>query len=756
MSKRIGEISSNRFYRDVRRHRNQILNEIFGGDINDVAGVADVADVVAADDAVVNADIDDVAVNADNVVENVVINADVPDVARVASPGSPNHADNNDANLMGIVDYEVDDPDDDYDPNELLENILNFENDNVQVPGNISPIHSSSSEDDNLENNDPEAFKSKLAVFIKKSTLSRALSNELLKLLRENGHPELPKTRETLLGTPRFSIHPRPCGTGEYYHFGLEKSLVRCNYQFLIDEENVHIDIGIDGLSLAKSSKLKIWPISGAFVNKPNISPFLIGAYKGSSDPDSINSFLFDLVEELKVCYENGIKVTPNQIIKPFSIRAFICDTPARSFVTGCVGHNAYYGCSKCDQHGVYMNKTTYSTVRENSRTDVTFFNREQPEHHKEQFRNELTLLETVNIGMVSQFPLDVMHAIDSGLMKRMLESILHGPCNLLRLRNDAKYLMDAVNLRMISYIPTEFERKPRSLITELPRFKAVEFRLFLLYTGITLFYFFLTSKSNLKFVIIGIVILKDYVGPDVYNHFLLLFVAIRSLACPATCIENADFADELLQRFIAEYPHVYDPTELVFNVHAALHLVECVRQFGPIYGFSAYRFENYMREIRKYVKKPNKILQQIHNRLFETNFLNVQSVNMGFGERILDNDVFPGCHTSYKSFKFNSFIIKNNLRDSCCMISGVPVEVQGFGIVNNVNVLFAKPFLNLENFFVEPVESMNTLGIMLVDAPAPDDEIFTYKVEDVDYKLVRLPYKDRFVIIPMLHHLTE
>lgn len=496
MSKRIGEISSNRFYRDVRRRQNQILNEIFGGDINDVAGVADI--VVAVDDAVVNADIDDVAVNAevDNVVvnadvENVVVNADVPDVAGDASPGSPNHADNNDADLMAIVDYEVDDPDDDYDPNELLENILDFENDNVEVPGNISPIHSSASEDGDYENNEPESFKSKLAVFVKKSTLSRQLTNELLKLLRENGHPEIPKTRETLLGTPRFSIHPRPCGEGEYYHFGLEKCLTRCNYKFLIDEENVQIDIGIDGLSLAKSSKLKIWPISGAFVNKPNISPFLIGAYKGYSDPGNINCFLFDFVEELKVCYENGIKVTPNQIIKPISIRAFICDTPARSFVTGCVGHNAFYGCSKCDQHGVYMNKTTYSTTRENSRTDVSFYNREQPEHHKQQFRNELTLLETVNIGMVSQFPLDVMHAIDSGLMKRMLESILHGPCNLLHLRNDGKHLMDAVNLRMISYIPSEFERKPRSLLTELPRFKAVEFRLFLLYTGMTLFYFF-------------------------------------------------------------------------------------------------------------------------------------------------------------------------------------------------------------------------------------------------------------------------
>lgn len=234
----------------------------------------------------------------------------------------------------------------------------------------------------------------------------------------------------------------------------------------------------------------------------------------------------------------------------------------------------------------------------------------------------------------------------------------------------------------------------------------------------------------------------------------------MRILACPTSCIENAEFADELLKRFVADYPRVYHPTEVVFNVHAALHLVECVRQFGPIYGFSAYRFENYMREIRKYVKKPNKILQQIHNRLSETNTLNVKSANVGFAERILDNDVFPGCNTSYKSFKFSSFLLKNNLRDSCCMISGIPVEIKGFGSINNINVVFGKPFLNMESFFIEPLDSMTCLGIIVVDAPAPRAEILTYQVDDVDYKLVRLPYivedRERFVLIPMLHHLND
>lgn len=252
-----------------------------------------------------------------------------------------------------------------------------------------------------------------------------------------------------------------------------------------------------------------------------------------------------------------------------------------------------------------------------------------------------------------------------------------------------------------------------------------------------------------------GCVVLKDFVSPDLYSHYLLLFTAIRTLASPSTCLANSDFADELLKQFVFDYARIYDPSEIVFNVHAILHLVECVRQFGALYSFSAYRFENYMREIKKHIKSPSKILQQMFNRLAETNIINQKREHIGFVGRDFDSDIFPGCNTSYKSFQFDSFILKKNLKDSCCMtIDGTPIEVQGFGIQNGEKVLFAKHFLNMENFFTQPVESMSNLGVMLVDPPG--EEIFTHKVTDVDYKLIRLPYQTRFVIMPMIHHLRE
>lgn len=147
------------------------------------------------------------------------------------------------------------------------------------------------------------------------------------------------------------------------------------------------------------------------------------------------------------------------------------------------------------------------------------------------------------------------------------------------------------------------------------------------------------------------------------------------------------------------------------------------------------------MREIKKYIKKPSKPLQQMFNRLAETDIINKNTVYTGFIGRPWDHDIFPGCNTSYRAFKFNSFILKNNLKDSCCMIAGIPIEVQGFGRIDNNNVLFAKKFLNQESFFTHPVDSMD-FGIMLVDSPGPEDETFIYNVEDVDFKLVRLPYR--------------
>lgn len=94
---------------------------------------------------------------------------------------------------------------------------------------------------------------------------------------------------------------------------------------------------------------------------------------------------------------------------------------------------------------------------------------------------------------------------------------------------------------------------------------------------------------------------------------------------------------------------------------------------------------------------------------------------------------------------------MKNNVRDSCCMLhSGDAIEVHGFIQHDGESFVLAKKFTNPECFFEAPVNSASTLGIILVSQPS--QELFAFKTEEVNYKLMRLPYKDQFVLIPMLH----
>lgn len=397
-------------------------------------------------------------------------------------------------------------------------------------------------------NEDGNSFIKKLARLVIKYRMTREATNELLRLLKEAGHNELPITRETLLHTPSTPIIPRHCYPGEYFHVGLRKCLKRCNFSFLENMETVELDINIDGLSIAKSSKLKMWPILGSFPNQLNISPFVIGAYVGYADPGSIEDFLKEYVEELLEILQNGAEVTRQLIRKRIRIRAYICDAPARAFLCSVLPHQAMLGCNKCEQRCIRTleGKKAFLTTSGELRTDDSFRDRRQVEYHKEDFVQRLTPLEVLGTGMVSQVVNDPMHLIDEGVFAKIMECIFFGPFRSVYLQNNAKQLMDNIYISFSSYVPCEFERRTRSILNEFSRFKANEFRFWGLYGGF--------------------IQIKDYVGARAYQHFLKLFVAMRLLSCRSTHIINADYAEMLLQQFVAEYPTIFD--DLVISIY--------------------------------------------------------------------------------------------------------------------------------------------------------------------------------------------
>lgn len=133
-----------------------------------------------------------------------------------------------------------------------------------------------------------------------------------------------------------------------------------------------------------------------------------VGIFEGKNKPLDNNEFLKPTVTEMCNLMANGFTWRD----KCFEIRmgAFICDAAVRAFVLGVKNHNGYNACSKCTQKGEYLNKRViYGVENCDLRTDLSFRNRVNPEHHNKV--NEL-VLETMNFDIVENFALDYMHVV--------------------------------------------------------------------------------------------------------------------------------------------------------------------------------------------------------------------------------------------------------------------------------------------------------------------------------------------------------
>ena len=137
--------------------------------------------------------------------------------------------------------------------------------------------------------------------------------------------------------------------------------------------------------------------------------------------------------------------------------------------------------------------------------------------------------------------------------------------------------LVELISGRLLSItncVPREFSRKPRSL-SELSRWKATEFRKFLLYTGP--------------------IILKGILYDNLYNHFLILHLAIRISSSQEHEKYYNRYARDLLLNFVETNRMLYGDSFVFYNVHSLIHLAgDCV-EFGTVDSFSYFEFDNHL-----------------------------------------------------------------------------------------------------------------------------------------------------------------
>lgn len=259
----------------------------------------------------------------------------------------------------------------------------------------------------------------------------------------------------------------------------------------------------------------------------------------------------------------------------------------------GTVNFNGKHGCQKCEVSGEFRNRMSFPTLNATLRTDHSFRDRKQLEHHKDR-----SILEDLPINMIDNFPVsDALHLIEHGVMKKLLSLWIKGATLCI-----AKFKkQDIQNLDKMLYeankqMPSDIHRAVRG-ISYWKYWKGTEFRTFLLY--------------------IGVVILKDHLPSENYDNFLLFFCAVRICSCEKYT-EIARLSEALFCEFVQNFGLIYGNDHIVSNVHNLIHVYSDVKLFGNLNTLSAYRFENCLRHLKLRVQTQDAPLEQIARRIIE------------------------------------------------------------------------------------------------------------------------------------------
>ncbi|XP_065662938.1 uncharacterized protein LOC136085550 [Hydra vulgaris] len=558
---------------------------------------------------------------------------------------------------------------------------------------------SCSSEGDANEHN--KSLQDLLATWSVKHNIRHTALSDLLVILGR--YHSLPKDARTVLKTkkladiiPMYDIHNN---CGKYVYLGLEKQLIK-----LLESANkvttcgdccLKLQFSIDELPLFKSSAKQFWPIlCSVNYDGTTYKPFVVSLFCGNSKPSTAEVFLSDFVAEVKKLKDHGF-VTAGSFFT-IAVNAFICDAPARAFVKGITSHNGYYGCERCFQVGEYVQRrVTFPEFNAEKRTDTSFINRQQKQHHQ---KNIISSLLELNIGHVSQFPLEYMHLVCLGATRKLLLYWLRGSRNVKISVGNADTISNNM-ISLVNCIPCEFSRKPRSL-KEISRWKATEFRLFLCY--------------------VGPVVLKNHLPSNIYHHFMLLNVAISILANPDTSNNYCNYAEKLLKIFVKELSSLYGDSSLSYTMHSLIHICDDVRLFGTLDNYSAFPFENMLGSLKKMVRTGRFPLRQLCQRLSEQSFVfsdEPPSLKPSLCKTHHHGPTLTFTGIQYKQLNFAGCFFSTENANRCALLNDGKVIVICNIIDSEHNgiIIICRIFKTMKNLYSYPCES-SKLNVFKVD----------------------------------------
>lgn len=593
---------------------------------------------------------------------------------------------------------------------------------------------------ENQKNNDDSnhMFETDLHDWATSFKINLNAFSSLLTLLSKHTQFKLPKDARTFLKTPQCTDISR-IENGEYCHFGLKNAIERIikkRWDRNCSSHEIELLICTDGAPIGSSSTQNLWPIMCCDTIIKQVE--IIGIYSGEGKPKNCNEFLEQFVNEAVILVNNGILY--NTIQYTVRIRGIICDAPAKAYVLNVKCHSGYSSCSKCLIHGEYINGTICFPITKNEIILRNDFDFNRLAYQDDYQKDDTILRKILNLGLVSGIPLDYMHLVCLGVMRKLIILWLKGPLSTRLCSKDVQIISDRLKA-LRNCVPNDFMRKPRSLDC-IKYWKATEFRQFLLYTGC--------------------VVLKDILSHDAYYNFLTLHVTISILVNPTIQHhpEYITYASELLNHFVTSFEKIYGARYVSYNVHNLLHLSNDVKEYGSLDSFSAFPFESFICSLKNLIRKGEKPLQQISRRLKEYNFNLIKNVeiysNIHLEKKHRDGPVTNDRHyqNQYKILRHgNLYINCDNEANNCVILKdGSIITVLNFAKSENVLYAIGKKLSVLGSFYEIPCKS-EKFGIKLVDKTS--SIITSWLCEEIYAKAYRIAHVNKEIVFPILHTLS-
>lgn len=403
-------------------------------------------------------------------------------------------------------------------------------------------------------------------------------------------------------------------------------------------------------------------------------------------------------------------------------------------FFAGTVYFNHSHGCMKCTAVGEYYKDEHHMSFKNfdaPKRTDVSFRERADPDHHK-----YCTPLEKIrNLNMVEDFPVtDSLHLLDEGLMKRNLLGWMNGSFGY-------RTKWRAADITKISELivgfnsskPVELHRSFRKL-DHVKYWKALEFKYFLVY--------------------LSPVVLKDFLPTDVYEHFLLVFCGV-TICSSELYKSDLELADKLFKEYVELYLTINGEDSITSNIHNVIHIVDDVKKFGILQNISAYPFENELYKIKNLLRSGNKPLAQVAKRLSEKSSVESRKPEAKYpklyNETTFENYSSKKCFAKIQVTESISF--KNDEKNKWFLTKNDEIVEFLFSFVEDHTIyLYGKSLRRLFNFFTTPFDSSH---LSIYESIGTQNEPSMYHLSDLKAKMFAMKYKENFVFVP-LHHTLD